>query len=149
MPLLITASLSATASSNSFSLAQLDVRTFNEGFVIDEKTITVSTDPSFAHSFSGTFTLNAGSGDPESFVSLDSSVSLGTANTSVFETASAGVDPIIVVDPSFANAGAYSIVLTPGIGNGPTDTPEPHSGYLLSSGLFAGLVCVFRSRIRP
>jgi len=54
-------------------------------------------------------------------------------------SASASADPLIHVDPGFADAGAYSIVLSDGVGNGIAAVPEPGSLAMMLGGLaFAG-----------
>jgi hypothetical protein len=64
-------------------------------------------------------------------------------------SATAYADPRIYVDPSFANAGAYSIALSDGVGNGmAAPVPEPSSLVLMLGGI--GLVgCAAWRRMRP
>jgi len=49
-------------------------------------------------------------------------------------TVSAFADPTLQIDPSFANAGAYQLMLSPGIVNGAI-VPEPATNALLIAGL--------------
>jgi hypothetical protein len=64
---------------------------------------------------------------------------------------SAFVDPRIIVDPTFANASAYTIALSPGVVNdspmAATTAPEPATLALTASGL-AGLLLTARRRPR-
>jgi hypothetical protein len=75
-----------------------------------------------------------GSGDILNFVTL-----FATASTSPVPpdqdsvSALASADPLIFVDPNFPGASQYSIVLSPGVGNGLASTvPEPGTGVLLA-----------------
>jgi len=62
-------------------------------------------------------------------------------------TASALADPYLYIDPTTPNAGLYSIVVSPGIGNVPLgSTPEPSSVMLFGSGV-AGLAGLLRRKI--
>ena len=61
------------------------------------------------------------------------------------EDSSASADPLIVIDPSFANAANYSIVLSPAVANA-VESAVPEPKYVLLIGAFAGLVWVTRSR---
>lgn len=62
--------------------------------------------------------------------------------TPTFDSVSAYVDPYFSIDPSNADAGAYSILVSPGIGNSPSPgvlgSPEPSTWAMMLLG-FAGL----------
>lgn len=63
--------------------------------------------------------------------------------------ASALIDPIFSIDPSFANAGLYSIITSDGIGNGGAGgVPEPSVWALMLVG-FGTLGAALRRRRRP
>ncbi len=64
------------------------------------------------------------------------------------QSASAFLDPLFFIDPSFANANQYSIILSDGIGNGTSataETPLPAALPLFATGL-AGLGWLARRR---
>jgi hypothetical protein len=61
---------------------------------------------------------------------------------------SASIDPFIFVDPSFANAGLYTITLSPGVGNGVAGVPEPATWAMLIGGLALTGAMVRRRRGR-
>jgi hypothetical protein len=69
-----------------------------------------------------------------------------TASAAVGFSASASIDPIFVIDPSFADADLFSIITSPGIGNSPATTPLPATLPLFVTG--AGLLGVLGSRRR-
>jgi hypothetical protein len=59
---------------------------------------------------------------------------------------SASVDPYIQIDPSFSDAGLFTVEVSPGIGNSPlTTTPEP-SSVVLTSTLLLALAFAVRKR---
>jgi hypothetical protein len=81
--------------------------------------------------FSGTLAISATDGQAtEVFLSIiaEESYALGGS-------ASASADPFIFVDPLFADAADYSIVLSDGVGNGLSSTPLPASLPLFACGL--------------
>jgi hypothetical protein len=60
-------------------------------------------------------------------------------------SAEASLDPVIQIDPTFADASNYTVLLSPAIGNSPV--PLPASGWLILCGL-GGLAAMARSRGR-
>jgi hypothetical protein len=56
----------------------------------------------------------------------------------VHDSGSAEVDPIIKIDPNFANASKYSLLFSPGIGTGMRAVPGPMLGAGLPGLIFAG-----------
>ena len=89
--------------------------------------------------FSGTLNLQARSGSTTDSVTLFVTAHADPTHVST-ESASATADPYIYVDPTFANAGLYSIVVSPGAGNVPVlAVPEPPTWalWLLAGGVLA------------
>ena len=68
-------------------------------------------------------------------------------------TGIAEIDPVVSIDPSFADPQDFQLLVSNGIGNdisgggGPSNAPEPSSSLLLLSGALAGLVAR-RRRVR-
>lgn len=141
VPILITTNLSTTATSfgHSFGFAETVIHS-GQG----DKSVVVCTNGTCgtnATSFSGTFSSSAMSGESGDTIQLEIEASAG--DSPLAESASAFADPEIFIDPSFANAGLYSIVLSPGVGNGIAAAPEPGTLPLLSLG---GVVLFFARR---
>ena len=65
------------------------------------------------------------------YVYLQASVDVGSQTTSAFASASA--DPTLTIDPSFADAGDFSIVYSPDLTQ--AQAPEPAGIWLLATGL--------------
>jgi hypothetical protein len=75
----------------------------------------------------------------------------GGASVAIDGTYTSWVDPIITIDPSFANASNYSILVSPDItqaaGNGPASSvPEPASLVLLGTGVI-GVIGTMRQKL--
>jgi hypothetical protein len=89
-------------------------------------------------SFSGLTSITAVSGDTSNQLQLRAIAGTGPNPFSNSLDASAFADPLIFVDPGFAGAGNYSIVLTSGVGNGiASSVPEPADGWLSAAGMLA------------
>jgi hypothetical protein len=58
-----------------------------------------------------------------------------TANLLVGAGASASIDPLFTIDPTFAFANDFTLVFSDGIDNGPTNTPVPAALPLFVTGL--------------
>ena len=136
VPLLIDTRLFTQAGPSAYAYASL----YTDGSGADQTTDTACTDATCgATSFSGTLALQAQSG-------LARQVTLLVIAENTYESggsALASADPWIRVDPSFANAVNYSVVVSEGIGNAPlVAVPEPSSAALALAGL--GLMWVRR-----
>ncbi|MGD0301431.1 MAG: hypothetical protein ABSE86_30510 [Bryobacteraceae bacterium] len=145
VPLLFTANLVTNANSASDGFASITVGTSitfpDPGSTqvvacTNEALCTKSAD------FSGTFEVSVESGFLNN-VNLEA-VS-GEVSTAGPEKSSASADPLIVIDPSFANAADYSIVLSPGVANA-VESAVPEPRYKLLIGVFAGLAWLTRRR---
>ena len=91
-------------------------------------------------SFGGSTGFTAISGDTANQLQLRAVAGTGPNPFPNSLDASAFADPLIFVDPSFASASQYSIVLTDGVGNGiESAVPEPAEGWLAAAGLLAVL----------
>jgi hypothetical protein len=83
--------------------------------------------------FFGTFGVSVQSG---SVNTLELEAVSGEINSAGPKAFSASADPLIVVDPSFANAAEYSIVFSPGVANAvQSAAPESGSSFLVNAAL--------------
>lgn len=134
VPLIIATNLSGTATSVSHAdgFASLTVQT-SQGFA--QVCVDTSGRCGGVSQFSGTLTTSAFSGELGDTVVLEAEASAG--DSLLFESASASADPFIFVDPSFAGANQFTIVVSSGVGNAlPTAAvPEPGSLALLGSAM--------------
>jgi hypothetical protein len=89
--------------------------------------------PCAASSFSGTIGAAATSGTVDQItLNVSAGAALGNNGITTYPgSASASADPFIYVDPSFAGAANYKILLSTGIGNAEESTPEPGTLILL------------------
>jgi hypothetical protein len=94
--------------------------------------------PFVANTFGGMFTFSTLS-------NIITKISLSaTAAASNFQSATAAIDPYIVIDPSTPDASRLTLILSPGIGNEPlhSGVPEPSTWAMLALGFavlgFAG-----------
>jgi hypothetical protein len=139
VPLLIETSIStsATNATGAGSTAQIGVVT-SQGSVGGTFCASVLCS---AADFSGAFAINAASG---SIGTIGLNANVGGGFGPIDSSAAASVDPLIFVDPSFADADLYSIVLSEGVANalpGASAVPEPSTWAMMVLGLagFAGL----------
>jgi hypothetical protein len=134
--LLVSGSLSASATgSDANGGASLTVETF-----IDLASAGVQTGG--VTSWSGTLSVEYDSQYPDTsnLVHIEVSAQNGGSDGG----ASAFADPYIYVDPSDPNAANYSVVVSQGVGNTASNTPEP--GTLVLVGVALGGVFLFRRR---
>ena len=90
-----------------------------------------------------TFSFNIQS-NQEYQVLISAGANVSTGNTD--GTAHAFADPQFSIDPSFANAGDYSLVLSSGIGNALTAAPEPAT--ITAAGLALAALIARRRAVR-
>lgn len=132
VPLLFTANLFAEANAASDAFASITVEPGSGGLT---QIVACTNEPSCGASaeFSGTFGVSVQSGLVNTVILKADSGEISSAGP---ENSSASADPLIAVDPSFAGAANYSIVLSPGVANaaGPA-APEPRSTVLLIGAL--------------
>ena len=140
VPILVATNLSATGSSSSNAFGQA-VMGVDNSFGATKATACVSYSlcgtPDTSSSFSGTLAWRATSGDLGNILFL--SVAAIGGNSSIPQSGSASADPFIFIDPSFADAADYTIVVAPGVSNAPAETPEP--GRVLSGAYCRSPVC--------
>jgi PEP-CTERM motif len=99
--------------------------------------------------FTGTLQVDAVSGDVYTdaiYMYVEAIGALG--NTSYVDGGTASIDPYIYVDPAFADASQYTIVVSPNVGNVPQPVPEPGSLAIFASALF-GFWMLCRWNHRP
>ena len=142
VPLIITTDLVTDASS---TLAGSEAITTISTFAGLTQAVVCSGSTSCAGGamFYGDLATSARSGDVNS-LALFAEASVGYLQPN---SADASADPFIEVNPTFANAGLYSIVLSPGVANAVNPVPEPTTASLLILAT-AGLVAT-RLRRRP
>jgi hypothetical protein len=86
--------------------------------------------------FTGTLQVNAVSGTVYlNGVHLEVDVIGALGGTTDFDGGTASVDPHVYVDPAFPNAGAYTVLLSDGIGNQLPGVPEPATWAVLVLGV--------------
>jgi hypothetical protein len=133
VPILVQTTLSTSASYPDYAYAELRVGGQDE---------MVCTDGSCgASEFDGTLSLTASVG-----TAVEVHLRAGSEESySAGGDVSASADPYIYIDPTFANAGQYSIEVSSGAGNSLAAVPEPASWIVMLGGLgLAG--CVMRGR---
>jgi hypothetical protein len=133
VPLLIFANLSTSVSSGGDGLGFSEILvstalSTNVGEVVCAQTSEFCVGVT-ASNFSGAFGVNATSGTIDQ-IHLEIEVSVAPILPNG-ESATAFADPLIIVDPSFANADLYSIVVSPGVGNA-SAVPEPGTPALVA-----------------
>ena len=126
VPILIATSLSSAGTDLNLGIgfAALNVHTSAGG----DSAEGVCTDTCASSTFSGTLKTKAASGATGNELILQVQASV-VGNRQVPESASAKADPFIFIDPSFAGASLYGIVVSPGIGNA-ASVPEPATAAL-------------------
>jgi hypothetical protein len=147
VPLLVTANLFTDANSASDAFAGITVTSSAFTQNPSSTQVVACTNEALctqSAEFSGTFAVTVESGF---FNTVSLEAVSGEVSTAGPENSSASADPLIEIDPSFANAADYSILLSPGVTNavGPgSAVPEP--SYVLLIGVLAGLAWAARRR---
>ncbi len=145
VPLLIATSLTSNGSSfgHAYGFAEVVVHTSfgNTSLVVCSDGTCGTTNTSF----SGTFSWSANSGESGDTVQLE--VEANSGDSPFAESASASADPFLFIDPDFAGAGNYSILLSPGVANaiGPS-VPEPGTFGVMAAAALALTGTKFRRR---
>lgn len=146
VPIMVDFALSVFSTAESSALARIIIRTSVVPFTVEE--IVCNPQVCDETEFSDTLTIQARSGANLDSVTLYA-LAQAPATRLSNESARAFADPFIYVDPAFANASLYSIVVSPGVANVPlTPVPEPAAGVLLSIGTVAIGLLRRRSRLR-
>ena len=133
VPIMILTSLNTASvgpTDHAIGFASMTVQTSAAGTTL----VAVCTDGTCgttAKSFSGTLNTRARSGAVGDVVQLQLEASV--AGTQQDEFASASADPFIFIDPSFATAGLYHIIVSPGVANA-APVPEPATAVLIIMG---------------
>jgi len=146
VPILLAFNLSASAGvgkagSGTYGKAVLTYRTTADR--IQPHIVQVCTDVCADSALFATVKTIAASGSLDDFVAIRAQAH--TDATGLDEFASALADPYIYIDPDFANASLYSIVVSAGVGNGPAAAvPEPATLTLLGTAI--GTLCLIRHR---
>jgi hypothetical protein len=138
VPLLVTANLTTIANSVSDAFASITVTTSLK----TEEVVACTNEGPCTPGFFGSFGIAAQSGSA-STIHLE--VVAGQVSSLGPENSFASADPLIVIDPSFANAANYSIALSPGVANA-VESAVPEPKYVLVIGVFVGLAWAGRRR---
>lgn len=147
VPLLIATRLSTavSAADGGSASASLFVHSVSGGAVPDKEVDVCSnvTCGGGGATFSGALATTGLSGDVGDFIVLN--LLAGVGDSFDARSADASADPWIYVDPVFAGASRYSIVVSDGVGNGVAAVPEPSTLALVALGLGA----LLRRRLSP
>jgi hypothetical protein len=129
VPLLIATDLTTSDTGNANAFATIGVTT---NFASETETycsIGGAGDPCVSSNFSGTIAVTTTPGQVDQvYLEVEAGAALGNDGITTFPSAAfASADPFIYVDPSFAGAANYEILVSPGIGNSNSAvaTPEP------------------------
>ena len=122
VPVLVDAELRTTAAGSSFGSAGIVV---SVGSLFVQQIACTNPSQCTASSFDGTLALPMQSGQTGT---IDLTVQ-AASGFPVAGAATAFADPFVRVDPAFANAGLYSVVVSDGVGNAPL--PEPAEALLV------------------
>jgi len=133
VPVLVDAELATTAAGSSLGAAGILV---SEGSRFVQQNVCTNASECAAPSFDGTLALTMASGDT-GMIQLTVQAASGFP---IPGAATAFADPFIRIDPTFANAGLYSIVVPDGVGNAPV--PEPAETLLVLVGLTSLVSCL-------
>jgi hypothetical protein len=156
VPLMIDFNLGVFSTAESWALARMMVRTTLGAPVVEE----LGCNPQVCDeaTLSSTLSTQALSGSNVNSITLYAAAQ-ATATGISNESARAFADPYIYVDPAFANASLYSIVVSPGVANvpvrpapgpdpgpGPNPSPVPEPATLSLVGSALGVFSLLRRR---
>jgi hypothetical protein len=133
VPLLIATDLTTSETGDGDGSAFISVTTSLTSESADFCSVDAASIPCASSSFSGTISAAAASGTVDTLIlEVGAGAFLYNDGTTILpSSASASADPFIYVDPSFAGAANYQILVSPGIGNTPVATPEPGTLFLI------------------
>ncbi|MGA3188664.1 MAG: hypothetical protein ABSF22_16280 [Bryobacteraceae bacterium] len=145
VPLLIFSNLYTSIGGDAYAFSEIIVSSNSTGLgsVVACQSYGGTCPPDAASDFSGSFGVTVSSGALEDVhleIEASTNAVLGAA------TSSASADPLIEINPSFANASDYSILLSPGVGNATNSTPEP--GTLILIGCCGPFLLLARRYLR-
>ena len=145
VPIMVEFGLSVFSTAESSALARIIVRTSVVPFTVEE--VVCNPQECDEKTLSDILSIPAKSGSTSDSVTLYA-LAQSPATRVSNETARAFADPRIFVDPSFPNASLYSIVLSPGVGNGNEPlaaAPEPAALWFVA--LLLGAMVLFRRSV--
>lgn len=145
VPLLIATNLLTSETGYADAYAEIFITTSQSSESSTYCAVDPATPPCASPGFSGTIGIAATSGTIDQIIlEVSAGAALGNNGITTYPGSSAAsADPFIYVDPSFAGAGNYSILLSSGVGNGEATTPEPGT-FLLVCGLWPLVLLVRR-----
>jgi hypothetical protein len=146
VPLLIFTNLFTSIAGDAYAFSEIIVSNNSStlGSVVACQSYGGTCPPDAPSDFSGSFGGTVSSGvleDVHLEIEASTNAVLGAA------TSSASADPLIEINPSFANASDYSILLSPGVGNATNSTPEPGTLMLICCG--GAFLLLARRYFRP
>jgi len=137
VPLVAKASGDTNSTYASSSAVDLSLLLPGNDVVFEAASLFGQAEGGFQSSFQASNTYQTAANQPIGVMML-ASAGADTNASGNAASASAFVDPYFYIDPSFVNASAYSIEISPGIGNMPSGVPEPSTWVMMLFG-FAGL----------
>jgi hypothetical protein len=148
VPLLIATDLSTSETGYANAYASIAVATSLGGSSALYCSVASGFVPCAATSFSGDVSVSATSGTVDT-LTLEVSAGASLLQDIVTSSASASADPFIYVDPSFAGAANYEILVSPGIGNSSSMAATPEPGTLLLILVISPLMLLVRRGESP